>query len=154
MAKAAASEPKKPAVMGRPKKEINKRTFEGAVKVGCTLEDVCSIFQVTDKPLNAWCKETYGQTFSEVFKKFAGEQKKSLRLNMMQMSRDKPAVAIFMAKNMLGWSDNPTPMADGSEAVDFKKAIARASRAAWGADQQAEDEQGDPSVAKTGEAHE
>lgn len=143
MADAKSQPGKKPAVMGRPKKQINKRNFEGAVKVGCTLEEVCSIFQVTDKPLNAWCKETYGSTFSEVFKSFASEQKKSLRHNMMQMSKDRPAVAIFMAKNMLGWADTPAPMSDGTEAVEFKKAIARASRAAWGADAQADTEEPD-----------
>ena len=123
--------------MGRPKKEIDRHAFEGALKVGCTLDEVCSIFQTTDKTVNRWCRDTYGTTFSEVYKKFSSWIKISLRRNLLKQSADKPGVAIFLAKNLLGMRDDPAPVADGSEAIEFKRAISRASRL-WSDDPQAE----------------
>ena len=93
------------AKMGRPKKEINKKTFEGLCAIQCTILEVCAVLDVTEKTLEAWCMKEYGETFSKVFaaKKEAG--KVSLRRAGYQMAHTNPSVHIFYAKNHLGMSD-------------------------------------------------
>lgn len=106
------TEPKK---MGRPRKPIDKTEFEKLCALQCTLEEVCGWFGITDVTLNTWCKENYeGRTFSEVFaeKRVAG--KISLRRNMIQLASKNATMAIFLAKNWLGMTDNVEVKADTS----------------------------------------
>ena len=90
---------------GRPKANIDKKTFEGACSVQCTKEEMCAIFDVTDKTLERWCKETYGKGFSEIFKIKRELGKVSLRRAGFKLAQKNPAVHIFYAKNHLGMSD-------------------------------------------------
>lgn len=104
-----------PRKMGRPRKPIDKTEFEKLCALQCTLEEVCGWFGITDVTLNTWCKENYeGRTFSEVFaeKRVAG--KISLRRNMIQLASKNATMAIFLAKNWLGMSDNVEVKADTS----------------------------------------
>lgn len=93
------------AVMGRPKKNIDKKQFENLCAIQCTLEEVCAWFDVCDDTLNSWCKDTYGTTFSEVFKEKRQIGKISLRRSGFRLAQKNPAVHIFYAKNHLGMSD-------------------------------------------------
>jgi hypothetical protein len=93
------------AVMGRPKKPIDKKIFESLCGIQCTLEEMCAAFEVTDKTLNSWCKETYGTTFSEVFKEKRELGKISLRRAGFKLAQSNPSVHIFYAKNHLGMTD-------------------------------------------------
>jgi len=93
------------AVMGRPKKNIDKKQFENLCAIQCTLEEVCAWFDVCDDTLNSWCKDTYGTTFSEVFKEKRQIGKISLRRSGFQLAQKNPAVHIFYAKNHLGMTD-------------------------------------------------
>ena len=90
---------------GRPKTEIDKKQFEGACSIQCTKEEICAIFDVTDKTLDRWCKETYNKGFSEVYKAKREVGKVSLRRAGFQMAKKNPAVHIFYAKNHLGMTD-------------------------------------------------
>ena len=91
---------------GRPKIEISQNQFERLCGIQCTKLEVCEFFNITDKTLERWCKETYdGMGFSEVFAVKRSNGKIALRRNLMQMSQNTPAVAIFLAKNWLGMSD-------------------------------------------------
>lgn len=104
-----------PKKMGRPRKPIDKTEFEKLCALQCTLEEVCGWFGITDVTLNTWCKENYeGRTFSEVFaeKRVAG--KISLRRNMIQLASKNASMAIFLAKNWLGMTDNVEVKADTS----------------------------------------
>ena len=106
------TEPKR---MGRPRKPIDLTEFEKLCALQCTLEEVCGWFGVQDDTLNKWCKENYeGRTFSEVFaeKRVAG--KISLRRNMIQLASKNATMAIFLAKNWLGMTDNVEVKADTS----------------------------------------
>ena len=66
-AKVKALKPQK-AKMGRPKKEIDQKAFEGLCGIQCIRSEVCQFFNVTDKTLDRWCKATYNMTFSAIFK--------------------------------------------------------------------------------------
>ena len=108
--------------MARPKKEIDQKAFESLCGIQCTYEEICDFFDVTDKTLNRWCRETYGKRFSDVFRAKRGVGKISLRRSGFEMAKKNPAVHIFYAKNFLGMTDKQdvvmhevedlTPLAD------------------------------------------
>ena len=93
------------AKMGRPRADINQIEFEKLCELQCTEEEVLCFFGVTDKTLNAWCRRTYGKTFSEVFKLKRKKGLISLRRAQFQLAKKNGAVAIFLGKNYLGQSD-------------------------------------------------
>ena len=93
------------AKMGRPVKTIDKKTFENLCAIQCTISEVCAVLDVTEKTLEAWCKQEYGDTFSKVFAAKREIGKVSLRRSGFQMAQKNPAVHIFYAKNHLGMSD-------------------------------------------------
>ena len=90
---------------GRPRKEIDKVQFEKLCALQCTLLEICSFFDVTDKTLDSWCKRTYKMSFSEVFaiKREAG--KISLRRAQFKLAEKNAAMAIFLGKNVLKQKD-------------------------------------------------
>lgn len=93
------------AKMGRPKKQISKTTFEKLCAMQCTISEVCAFLDVTEKPLEAWCKETYGMTFSKVFEQKREGGKVSLRRMQWQHAEKSPSMAIFLGKNYLNQRD-------------------------------------------------
>ena len=90
---------------GRPKKIIDQEQFEKLCGFQCTQEEICSWFDVTDKTLTSWCKETYGESFSEVYSKKREKGKISLRRAQFQLATKSAAMAIFLGKNYLGQTD-------------------------------------------------
>lgn len=93
--------------MARPRKEIDRKSFESLCGIQCTQEEICQFFSVTDKTLNSWCKRQYGKGFSEVFAEKRGMGRISLRRAGFDMAKRNPSVHIFYAKNFLGMEDKP-----------------------------------------------
>lgn len=85
---------------------IDKKTFESLCKLQCTLEEVCSFFDVSDKTLNSWCNANYGTTFYEVFKIKRGKGQISLRRMQWKQAAKNPTMAIWLGKQYLGQKDN------------------------------------------------
>lgn len=98
---------------GRPRKEIGKLEFEALCKLQCTEREICGVFGVCEDTLNAWCKRTYKMTFSDTYKIYAVDGKVSLRRMQFNLAKTSAAMAIFLGKNMLGQSDEPSPLDDG-----------------------------------------
>jgi hypothetical protein len=92
--------------MARPVKEIDRKQFENLCGLQCTLEEICDWFDVTDKTLNAWCKRTYGRSFSEVFALKRGRGEISLRRMQWKLAEKSAAMAIWLGKQYLGQRDN------------------------------------------------
>lgn len=90
---------------GRPQKEIDKEHFEKLCELQCTLLEMLEFFDVSDKTLENWCKQTYGMNFSEVFKIKRQGGFISLRRMQFQLARKSAAMAIFLGKNYLGQID-------------------------------------------------
>ena len=90
---------------GRPKKEIDKLTFEGLCKIQCTKDEICNVFDCDEKTLTRWCKETYSEGFSDIYKKKSATGKASLRRLQFKLAEKNPGMAIFLGKNYLGQSD-------------------------------------------------
>ena len=91
--------------MARPRKEIDQKQVENLCGLQCTLEEICSWFDVTDKTLDSWCKRTYHASFSEVFKKKRGAGKISLRRSQWQLAAKNASMAIWLGKQYLGQRD-------------------------------------------------
>ena len=92
--------------MARPKKEIDKEQFEKLCGLQCTLEEICAWFDVTDKTLSNWCKTTYKQSFSEVFKQKREKGKISLRRSQFRLAEKSATMAIWLGKQYLGQKDS------------------------------------------------
>ena len=101
------------AKTGRPKKEIDQDRFEKLCGLQCTKEDICDFFGVTDKTIDAWCKRTYKDSFSVVFKQKRGKGKCSLRRYQFALAQKNANMAIWLGKQYLGQSDTPEQKEDG-----------------------------------------
>lgn len=93
------------AKTGRPQKEIDQNHFENLCGLQCTKEDICDFFGVTDKTIDAWCKRTYKDSFSVVFKQKRGKGKCSLRRYQFALAQKNANMAIWLGKQYLGQSD-------------------------------------------------
>ena len=91
--------------MARPRKEIDQKDFESLCALQCTKEEICGFFDVSDKTLENWCKRTYSEGFSEVFKKKRGKGKISLRRIQFRLAEKNANMAISLGKNYLGQTD-------------------------------------------------
>ena len=92
---------------GRPRKEIDKRTFENLCAIQSTITEMCAVFECDDMTLNHWCRREYGATFSEIFKEKRCKGFISLRRAQFQKAIEEKntAMLIFLGKNWLGQSD-------------------------------------------------
>ena len=91
--------------MARPRKEIDQKDFESLCALQCTKEEICGFFDVSDKTLENWCKRTYSEGFSEVFKKKRGKGKISLRRAQFRLAKKSASMAIWLGKQWLGQKD-------------------------------------------------
>ena len=103
--------------MGRPQIEIDKKTFESLCGIQCSKEEICSVVGVSDSTLSRWVARTYpkvkdektgklkNETFEGIYKKKSALGKTSLRRTLFKLAEKNASVAIFLAKNILGMSD-------------------------------------------------
>lgn len=92
--------------MARPKKVINQKQFEQLCAMQCTEEEICSVLDVTDKTLTAWCKAVYKKSFSDIFKEKRQYGKASLRRSQWKLAETNPTMSIWLGKQYLGQRDN------------------------------------------------
>lgn len=94
------------AKMGRPKKEIDQNQFEKLCQFFCTLDDIAGFFDCSQDTIERWCKETYDETFAEVYKKRSGIGRISLRRWQYQAAeRGNTAMLIWLGKQHLNQKD-------------------------------------------------
>lgn len=90
---------------GRPYKPIDQKQFEKLCFLQCTTNEIMEWFDITERTLNSWCKRTYGEGFSGIYKQKKQGGLISLRRTQFQLAEKSPAMAIFLGKNLLGQSD-------------------------------------------------
>lgn len=95
--------------------EINEAQFIKLCEIHCTLDECCAVLGCADKTLIKWCKDKYGLTFRQAFKKFSAGGKASLRRNNFIMAKENVTMAIWLSKQHLNENDNP-------ELLELKKA--------------------------------
>ena len=91
---------------GRPQKNIDKKMFEKLCAIQCTKDEICGIFEIDEKTLTRWCKDTYNEGFSDTFKKKSQSGKASLRRTQFKLAEKNPTMAIWLGKQYLGQRDN------------------------------------------------
>ena len=95
--------------MARPKKRISQKQFESLCAIQCTKEEICDVLDVTEKTLNNWCKESYGEGSSLVFSKKRALGKASLRRNQWKLAeKGNSTMLIWLGKQILKQSESPT----------------------------------------------
>ena len=90
---------------GRPVIEIGKDHFESLCNLQCTLDEIAGFFKCSPDTINNWCKKTYGETFSDSYKKYSQNGKISLRRLQFRLAEKSSAMAIFLGKQYLGQTD-------------------------------------------------
>jgi hypothetical protein len=82
------------------------KTIQGMAKIQCTQDEICDIFEVTDKTLNLALKKHSGLSFSELIKKNMSHGKASLRRSQWKASeKGVPSILIWLGKQHLGQKD-------------------------------------------------
>lgn len=100
---------------GRPRKEIDKKIFEGMCRIQCTQEEIADLLECDVNTINAWCKRTYNQGFSEVFRQNRGKGKVSLRrMQWKTAEAGNVTMQIWLGKNLLGQTDKQEIEHNGS----------------------------------------
>ena len=104
---------------GRPRAEIDKQQFEKLCGIMCTESEICDVFDICEDTLNAWCKRTYGLTFSDTYKKLSAKGKASLRRKQFKIAETNAAMAIFLGKNYLGQTDRTETNDNAAEPIQI-----------------------------------
>lgn len=94
------------AVMGRPKAVIDWKLFEEACYIQCTQAEICSLVRVNTDTLSKHVVEHYGETYSEVYKKFSDGGKMSLRRMQFNLAKKNTGMAIWLGKQYLGQTES------------------------------------------------
>lgn len=93
-------------VMGRPFIEIDRENFEKLCVLQCTLGEIADFFDCCEDVIESWCKREYQETFRNVYKRYSGKGKISLRRKQWKLAEKSVPMAIFLGKNYLGQSDH------------------------------------------------
>ena len=91
--------------MARPKIELDKKQFESACGIQCTLAEIAALFDCSEDTVERWCKRAYGESFAEIYKKKSEKGKISLRRNQLRLSKTNATMAIWLGKQWLGQKD-------------------------------------------------
>lgn len=91
--------------MGRPKVEIDKENFEKLCNLQCTLTEIAGFFKCSEDTIQNWCKKTYDNIFSVVYKKYSQNGKISLRRYQFDLAKKNATMAIWLGKQYLGQTD-------------------------------------------------
>lgn len=90
---------------GRPLTQIDEDQFKKLCALHCTNEEIAAFFNCSIDTVREWCKRTFGDTFAEVYKRFAANGNMSLRRYQFKMAEKSVPMAIFLGKNWLGQTD-------------------------------------------------
>lgn len=91
--------------MSRPRKEIDKKTFEALCRYQCTLAEISGIFDVSEDTIRRFCKREYGKPFDETWGALHKVGLMSLRRAQFKIAETNATMAIWLGKQYLGQSD-------------------------------------------------
>ena len=114
MVKIAITKDGKKRGRGRPRTEIDRKTFVDLVGLGCLQDEICWFFRdesgkpISEDTLTRWCKREFGCNFAE-YRNQNGmmAMKIKLRKNQLQLSEKNASMAIWLGKQILGQVENP-----------------------------------------------
>lgn len=94
------------AIMGRPKKEFNRKIFENLCDIQCPKHEICSVLDIDNDTLDRMIKDEYQDSFSNVYKKYTDGGKMSLRRwQRAAAQKGNASLLIWLGKQVLGQRD-------------------------------------------------
>ena len=84
---------------------ISKELFESLCGIQCTRDEIAAVLKVSEKTLDRWCMENYGDHFVSVFKEKREYGKSSLRRTQWKLAEKNSAMAIWLGKQYLNQTD-------------------------------------------------
>ena len=85
------------------KDKINKAQFENLCGMWCTLIEIAEFFGVSEDTVESWCKDTYGERFSDIYKKKCSKGNISLRRwQLKSAEKGNVTMQIWLGKQHLG----------------------------------------------------
>ena len=91
---------------GRPRKQIDPRTFEELCRIQCTLAEIAGVLRVSEDTVERWCEREYGEGFAEVYKKHSAGGKSSLRRQQFALAmKGNATMLIWLGKQYLDQTD-------------------------------------------------
>ena len=94
------------AKTGRPRKEIDKDTFEKLCALFCTEDDIADFFECSVDTISRWCQRTYHTTFADIYRKKRAKGKVSLRrMQFESAQKGNATMQIWLGRNYLGQSE-------------------------------------------------
>lgn len=91
---------------GRPLKQIDEEQFENLCSIFCTLNEIASMFKVSEDTIERWCKRKYKLGFAEVYKIKSAKGKMSLRRAQFKLAMEGDrGMLIWLGKQYLGQAD-------------------------------------------------
>lgn len=115
---------KKKSNAGRKQIPINKEEFEKLCFLQCTLEEIAGFFDCCDDTINNWCKKTYNENFSGIYKKKSEKGKISLRRLQFKHAEKNPQMAMFLGKVYLKQREN-TPEGNEEKINEVKEFLVK-----------------------------
>lgn len=104
---------------GRPRIELDRKTFVDLVGLGCLQDEICWFFRdksgkpISEDTLTRWCKREFGCNFAEYRNKNGAMALKiKLRRNQIELSEKNASMAIWLGKQILGQVDDPNEKAE------------------------------------------
>lgn len=94
--------------MARPKIQLDQRQFEELCNIHCTLAEIASVFGCSEDTVERWCKRTYKRPFADVYKEKGASGRAALRRNLWDMATHNAKVAMYLANNVLGMTNDPS----------------------------------------------
>lgn len=92
-----------------PSKPLSDKEFEqlvGMIRIQCTQEEICEVFNMSITTLNRRLKERGEQNFEGLFKKHRSEGKSSLRrAQWAAAQKGNPTMLVWLGKQMLNQVD-------------------------------------------------
>lgn len=141
-------------VIGWKKIQIDETQFRNLCRLQCTLREICSFFGCSHDTIERWCKETYGDTFQNVFQQKRMDGIISVRRAQFDMAHKVPTMSIWWGKQYLEQREPAKPGEEGGQAAagapvaiivdDLPQEVEEAQETAvWSAAQEESNEQGE-----------
>lgn len=92
-------------IMARPRKEIDKDSFEKLCAIQCTLNEIAGFFDCSEDTIERWCTREYNERFAEIYAKKRGIGHISLRRAQFRLAEHNATMAIWLGKQYLGQRD-------------------------------------------------
>lgn len=96
-----------PSKGGRPETPISIQEFKSLCKIQSTLSEIASYFDCDEKTIERWCEKQFNEGFVDVYKRFEGVGRVSLRRAQFRkaIEENNTVMQIWLGKQRLGQRD-------------------------------------------------